>query len=62
MPIFVREEKERAQMTDRIDRFMIRLGFTETDVRNTRFRPVFYAAIGVMGMIAAAGIALNIGI
>jgi len=47
-------------MTRIIDRFMVNLGFSKSDIRKTRYRNLLYVGIGIMGILAACGLALNV--
>ena len=49
-------------MTSKIDRFMVNLGFSQTDVRKVRHRNTLYVGIVLMGTLAALGLALNLGV
>jgi len=48
-------------MTSKIDRFMVNLGFSKSEVRKVRHRRLLYVGIGVMAALAALGLALNLG-
>ncbi len=49
-------------MTSKIDRFMVNLGFSKAEIRKVRYRNVMYIGIGVMAVLAAFGLALNLGL
>jgi len=49
-------------MTSKIDSFMSNLGFSKAEIRKVRHRRILYAGIGVMGFLAALGLALNLGL
>lgn len=49
-------------MTQKIDRLMVNLGFSKSEVRKARYRRFLYLAIIAMSAIALCGIALNIGL
>lgn len=49
-------------MTSKIDRFMVNLGFSKSDIRKARYRNMLYVGIILMGALAALGLALNLGI
>ncbi|NNE58028.1 MAG: hypothetical protein HKN36_07980 [Hellea sp.] len=49
-------------MTNLIDRVMVTIGFSKSDVRSTPHRNLLYAAIAGMAILACLGIALNLGI
>lgn len=48
-------------MTHHIDRLMVNLGFSQSEVRRVRYRRTLYLGIFVMTMMAVGSIVLNIG-
>jgi len=49
-------------MTSKIDKMMMNLGFSKSDVRKVRHRNILYLGIGIMTLLVLIGLALNLGL
>ena len=41
---------------------MVNLGFSKAEIRKVKYRNILYVGIGVMAVLAAVGLALNLGV
>lgn len=49
-------------MTSKIDRFMVNLGFSKSEIRKVKYRRILYLGITFMAVLAAVGLGLNLGV